>query len=227
MTSDQGPPWATACWDWSHNAPGSGGLWEKCSHIYFFSCTGRFCGQLLTARSKTEGFSGKKKKKKRRRRKDFWGRSGGARCVYVGEYKWAHSHRTGSCTNYFFLGKHSWKRWRDKRRGRRRDESRSHFAFFISSDSSKSEDPCRSSLLGNSSSRRVFGLITARGRDDVVSPPHPNLRSVHEQRSVSHRAPDLLLTFDLWAPGMGTITKEWRTSLWGRSCGSSCSNSSS
>lgn len=65
-------------------------------------------------------------------------------CVYVGEYKWASSHGTASCANYFFLGKHSWKkRWRDRRRGRPRWKE-IKFGLFVPTDSPQSAALCRS-----------------------------------------------------------------------------------
>lgn len=126
MTSDQGPPGAAACWDWSHNALGRRVIGGNVL-FFFLPCTARVGGR------EDGSFSVKEEEGGEDSSAFFWGsewRGPVWVCVYVGEYKWASSHGTGSRANYFFLGKHLRKERETEEEGGR-DERRSNFAFLF------------------------------------------------------------------------------------------------
>lgn len=138
MTSNQGPPGAAACWDWSQNAFGET-FWEENLLFSFFPCSTVRLRPVCWQRGQREVSVGWKKK-------PFWGLSRGpvSACVHVGEYKWASSRGMAAVPII--------SSWENPRRKIETEEEQRRwkkikFSLFVPTDSSLSEASCRSSLL--------------------------------------------------------------------------------
>lgn len=110
-------------------------------------------------------------------------------CVYVGEYKWAASHGTESCANYFFLGKH-WRKDGDTRREMKDYVLPFCFRWFVTERGFASRQFVRKQ-------QKMLGFYYSDGWRWCTGTHSPATRwSVFEQHSESRRykAPDLCAT---------------------------------